>query len=409
MNYEIPDSGVVQFAAMKREKTVVIIGGGIGGLALAACLRVRGEGRVRAIVYEQAEELKEVGAALGVWPNAGRVLAWLGVYERLKAESYVAPAGVLRDSCGRVLMRMDGMKTGGDLPMVFAHRAGLLEAIRSAVPPEWIVLGKRCEGIEHEAEEVRARFADGSFSEWGDGLVGADGIRSVVRRETLGDGETIYRGYVAWRGVAEFESNDAIGETWGCGRRFGFIPVGNGRVAWWAAANDRAPEETLKRGPVAWKAEVLKLFGGWHSPIRAVVEATPGDAVLCNAICDREPVARWGDGAVTLLGDAAHPMTPNLGQGACMAIEDAAVLAQAVDAIPGAETAFRVYEATRAERTALVVRESLKFGRMGQWGNPLACAMRNWMVRVMPGGGVEEKFRRLWAYDAWETPLVMPG
>ena len=396
---------------MKREKTVVVIGGGIGGLALAACLRVRGEGRIRAVVYERADELKEVGAALAVWPNAGRVLEHLGAFGWLKERAHVAPAGALRDWRGRELMKM--VRVEGEMPMVFLHRAVLLEAVRRAVPEGWVVLGKRCVGIERGESGVRARFGDGGFSEWGDGLVGADGVRSVVRAEILRDGEARYRGYVAWRGVAEFKTEkgdgEIVGETWGCGRRFGFIPLGNGRVGWWAAANVRRPEETLKRGPVAWKQDVLKLFGGWHAPIRAVLEATPGEAVLCNAICDRVPVKRWGEGAVTLLGDAAHPTTPNLGQGACMAIEDAAVLAQAVDALPGVETAFRVYEATRAERTARVVRESLKFGRMGQWGNPLACALRNWMVRVAPGGGVEKTFRELWAYDAWNVPLVMPG
>ncbi|MGN6370820.1 MAG: FAD-dependent monooxygenase [Phycisphaerae bacterium] len=388
-------------------KKVVIIGGGLGGLALAACLRVRAAGRVEAVVYEQAEELREVGAGLAVWPNAGRVLERLGVFGWLRERSHEAPVGALRDWRGRELMKM--VAAQGEVPMVFAHRAVLLEAVRQAVPEGWVRLGKRCVGVERGAEGVRARFGDGTVSEWGDGVVGAEGVRSVVRGEVLGDGEARYRGYVAWRGVAEHYGEEVVGETWGCGRRFGLIPLGAGRVAWWAAANDRSPEETLRNTPGRWKEEVLEMFGGWHAPIRQVVEGTAEEAVVCHAICDRAPVERWGEGAVTLLGDAAHPMTPNLGQGACMAMEDAAVLAHALDAVPGVETAFRVYEATRMERTGGVVRESLRFGRMGQWGNPVACAVRNWMVRRVGGRGVEEKFRGLWGYDAWDVPLVMPG
>src|SRR5262249_50724391 len=158
-----------------------------------------------------------------------------------------------------------------------------------------------------------------------------------------------------------------VGETWGRGRRFGFIPLGGGRVGWWATANKPGAEgqNTCLRSREQWKEELLELFAGWHQPIPALLEATPPEAMLCNAIMDR-PVfpaaksqARWGNGPITLLGDAAHPTTPNLGQGACMAIEDAAVLAHAVAAVPSVEAGFRVYEATRMKRTAMIVRESL--------------------------------------------------
>src|SRR4051794_35888118 len=157
MDYEIPDWGfAVQFAAMKREKTVVIIGGGIGGLALAACLGggggggggvfeqgggVRGGGGAVAGGADAGGGVGEVGAALAVWPNAGRVLERLGVFGWLRERSHEAPAGALRDSSGRVLMKM--MRVEGEMPMVFSHRAILLEAVRRAVPEGWVRLGKR--------------------------------------------------------------------------------------------------------------------------------------------------------------------------------------------------------------------------------------------------------------------------
>jgi len=391
-------------------KTLLIIGGGIGGLTAAACFHARSAGRVQPIVYERAEELKEVGAAIAVWPNAGRILKHLGLLEKLMPRSYVAPAGALRDASGQILKRM--LTADGKIPVMFAHRAELLAAILSAVPSDSIHLGKRCVNIERGEQGVRAVFADNTFSPWANGLIGADGIHSIIREKTIADGNPLYRGYVAWRGVATFESEEIVGETWGRGKRFGFIPLGNGRVGWWAAANDPTPEETLKRTPPQWKSDVLKLFGEWHLPIRQVIEATPAESVLCNAIADRPappPNKPWGEGAVSLLGDAAHPTTPNLGQGACMAIEDAAVLAYAVDAIPEVPTALRVYEATRTERTAKIVTESLKFGRIGQWKNPLACAARKCLIRFGPERRLRKQFQELWNYDAWNVPLLMPA
>ena len=125
-------------------------------------------------------------------------------------------------------------------------------------------------------------------------------------------------------------------------------------------------------------------------------------------ICDRNHSATWGEGVITLLGDAAHPSTPNLGQGGGMAIEDAAVLARAVYAVPNLTAAFQVYEATRRERTERIVRESLSLGRIGQWKNPLACALRDFMIRHASERRLQRMFQELWVYDAWTVPFIMP-
>ncbi len=326
---------------------IVIIGGGIGGLALAGCLAKRG---IAASVFEKARELREVGAAIAVWPNAGRVLAKLGVLEELAKHGHIPPVGAMRSMTGRILKRMVDLKL--DVPTIFTHRAQLHAALLEAVPGGLgggaVHLDKACVAIEYRDvnRQVRAKFSDGTFSEWADGLVGADGIHSFVREQILGDGPPIYRGYVAWRGVAEFNSGEEmVGETWGNGERFGFIPLGGGRVGWWATANKSEAQagELCRQTPASWKEELLRRFNSWHTPIREVLERTVDSALLCNAICDREPLqgtAGWGKGIVTLMGDAAHPTTPNLGQGGCMAIEDAAVLAHAVAAIPSVEGAF---------------------------------------------------------------------
>jgi 2-polyprenyl-6-methoxyphenol hydroxylase-like FAD-dependent oxidoreductase len=388
---------------------LIIIGGGIGGLATAGCLRLRG---FESTVYERTAELREVGAALGLWPNATRILKRLGVLEELMKHAHVPPVGALRDWRGRLLVRMAALET--DVPTVFAHRADLHRALLQAVPPETLHLNKACTSVQRHENQVRALFADGTHSEWADGLIAADGIRSTVREALLADGAPIYRGYVAWRGVADYPSagtgGDIVGESWGRGERFGFIPLGKGRAGWWATANKPgvAGQNTCAQTQAEWKKEILTRFGHWHAPIPKLLEATPESAILCNAIMDRAPPAPgrpWGEGPMTLLGDAAHPTTPNLGQGACMAIEDAAVVAHALAEIPDISAAFRAYEQTRVARTARIVRESLKLGSLGQWENGIACALRNFMVRFSPTGGIEKQFRELWFYDAWDAPL----
>lgn len=387
---------------------IVIIGGGIGGLAAAGCLQARG---IEATVYERTAELREVGAALGLWPNATRVLKKLGVLEALVEKSHVPPAGVLRDWRGRELMQMAELES--DVPTVFAHRAELHRALLRALPAARLHLNKTCTGVQQNGQQMRAVFADGTFSEWADGVVGADGIRSVLREFTLRDGTPTYRGYVAWRGVAEFEpGQEIVGESWGRGQRFGFIPLGCGRTGWWATANKPGPEgqKTCGLSQAQWKRELRVRFAAWHEPIGKLLAATPEAAFLCNAIMDRTPpkVPRaWGDGPMTLLGDAAHPTTPNLGHGACLAIEDAAVLAHAVAAHATDMTrAFRAYERARFARTADIVRQSRKMGALGQWENGLACAWRNFMVRHMPLGDMRKRIRRLWDYDAWEAAVT---
>ncbi len=385
---------------------IVIIGGGIGGLAAAGCLKVRG---IESTVYERTAELREVGAALGLWPNATRVLRHMGVLEALVQRAHVPPVGELRDTTGKTLVKMAALET--DAPTVFAHRAELHRAMLSILPKESVHLNKACTGVQRNGAQVRAVFVDGTFSEWADGLIGADGIRSVFREATLRDGKPTYRGYVAWRGVAEFEPGvEIVGESWGRGERFGFIPLGCGRVGWWATANKPGDEgqKTCGLSQAQWKRELLDRFEEWHAPIGKLLHATPEIAILCNAIMDRTPPKApraWGDGPLTLLGDAAHPTTPNLGQGACMAIEDAAVVAHALATVPDVAQAFRAYERARFARTARIVRDSRKMGAMGQWSGGFACWMRNLMVRMMPEGGMRKQFRELWNYDAWNVAV----
>ena len=222
--------------------SILIIGGGIGGLSAAIALRKLG---IEAHVYERASTPSEFGAAISLWPNATRVIRHLGILDDLLGQSHLPPAATLRDWRGPILRQMTSFQT--DAPSLFTHRATLHACLLAAVPASTIHFGKVFTRFELENGKVRAHFADGSESPWYDGLVGADGMRSAVRGQLLNDGEPRYRGYIAWRGVATFPSDGVVGESWGRGQRFGFIPLGRERVGWWATANDRTPDETLKQ------------------------------------------------------------------------------------------------------------------------------------------------------------------
>jgi 2-polyprenyl-6-methoxyphenol hydroxylase-like FAD-dependent oxidoreductase len=381
---------------LSASKRAVIIGGGIGGVSAAIALRRVG---LEVEVFERAPELKEVGAGITLWSNAVRALRHIGVGDELAAVSTPLDRSQIRTWRGKVLSEVSlgevGRKIGA--PSIGIHRADLLDVLVRAVPCHLIRLGATCVGFEQDAGTVTARFADSSRAT-GDLLIGADGLRSQVREQVLGAQKPRYGGYGAWRGVARFEHPDyppgLTALSIGRGSEVGMLPIGKGRTYWFASINRPEGRPAAAGGH---KSEALDMLRRWHSPIPALIEATDASAILYNDICDREPVRRWGEGRVTLMGDAAHPTTPHLGQGACQAIEDAVViarrLAQLVDGGDVAGT-LRAYEAERYDRTAAIVYDSRKLGKMLRLRNPVACWLRNTLLRLTPHSRMERDFMR---------------
>jgi 2-polyprenyl-6-methoxyphenol hydroxylase-like FAD-dependent oxidoreductase len=353
----------------------IIIGGGIGGMALAAALERVG---ISYEVHEQAEELREVGAGLTLWSNALLALGRLGAAQGLMTQGAIVARLEVRTAQGRVLAVTPlarAAKQFGVPGSLCVHRAEILGELMRRSDPTRTRLRSRCIHIEERNDEVMARFEDGHEVR-GDFLVGADGLHSVVRARQLGDTPLRYAGYTCWRGVASLQqtalASDTAFEAWGRGRRFSIHHCGRGRLFWWATHNEppHGTDSVLGR-----KADVEKLFSTWHDPIPSVIAAT--QQILRNDILDRPPTRIWGRGRVTLLGDAAHPTTPNLGQGACQAIEDAVVLADQLRSAAHVESGLRAYEALRRQRTARITTESLRLGWVCQWQNPLACWLRD--------------------------------
>lgn len=359
-------------------KNAIIIGGGIGGLAAAIALRQAG---FAVKVFERSPELKEVGSGLSLWKNALAALDRLGVLDAANTLGVSAQQGAFRTPDGRILLKMKAgthEETTAEGVILLLHRAELLNLLLDAVGRDAVTVGASCVGIDQTERGVTARFEDGREAT-GDLLIGADGLRSVVRETLFGPAKPNYAGYTAWRAVVPFEIGRlAPGETWGRGQRFGQWGMAHGRAYWYAT-------QTVPEGqgdpPQGRKPGLLDLFRGWHSPIEALIEATEESAILRNDVFDRPPLAHWSVGRAGLLGDAAHPMTPDMGQGACQAIEDAVILADCLRAQPDIPQALRDYEARRIPRTSRVVRESRQAARIAQWSNPLACRFREALLQ----------------------------
>ncbi|MFO7544329.1 MAG: FAD-dependent monooxygenase [Trueperaceae bacterium] len=389
------------------------MGAGIGGLAAAIALARQGWS---VDVYERAPSIEMVGAGLSLWRNALTALDAIGLGDAVRETSVPGPAAMLRTADGAPLsdlgQKRAAEEAGAPALSVVMHRADLQRVLLEGAERVGVRLhlGKTCVAFSEDARSnaadvasggnagVTVRFDDGGTA-FGDLLVGADGIRSVVRGELHGHEAPRYAGYIAWRGVTRFDhARLLVGESWGHGQRFGQLPMRDGQVYWFAVANAPAGTVAVRKTAAgeaarpaeidgaAEKVEVLRRFGNWHAPIRDLVEATDASAILRNDIADREPLTTWGRGRVTLLGDAAHPMTPNLGQGACQALEDAVVLARELARTQDVEVGLRAYEAERAPRTRAIVLRSRQMGAMGQWENPAAVTLRNAIMRILPAG-----------------------
>lgn len=361
----------------------LIAGGGIGGLAAAVALQRAGQ-RVR--VFERAEAVRASGLGITLSPNAMVALDALGLASTVLDLGVRLSGGELRSADGRVLapLWMDAMEARHGLPSVGIERGRLLDALLAAAGAASVRTGAECVGFREEVGGVCALLAGGE-AVWGRALVGADGAGSAVRQQITGPATARYAGYTCWRGLAEI-GPDAVGERgffemWGEGLRFGGIPVSERRFLWYAVAN--AP-----RGGRDDDGEVLTMlrrrFRDFAAPVRELLGHTAPGGVIRTDIEDRPPLWRWGSGPVTLLGDAAHPMTPNMGQGASQALEDAVVLGRCVARLPDAAGALRAYERARRQRAAGFVAMSRWAGRAGQLAHPWACAARDAALRAFP-------------------------
>ncbi|RAL22339.1 FAD-dependent oxidoreductase [Lujinxingia litoralis] len=390
--------------------SVVVAGAGIGGLSLAHCLAEEG---VAVQVLERFEEVREVGAGILLGPNASSVLYRRGLGEALERVSAPMTKVGIGSNRGELFVTRELKSEEWPGPFRMIHRAALQATLYDAAqgaPEVEVHLGAAVQGFESVAEQgVRVLRGGGTGLE-GVALIGCDGLNSAVRRQ-LHPAEPAprYLGYTCWRGITEpFEhpgfEHGALWELQGHGLRVGVSYVDESRVYWWATAN--AAEGGRDGEDV--RAELVARYRDFPDYFLAMVEGTQAAHILRNDIYDRPPRQDWGRGVVTLLGDAAHPMAPNLGQGACSAIEDAALLAARLGEVlkrGGASdeevsAALRRYEGERVERTAMLQKRSRQLGVVGQWSSAPAVWLREAAMRRAPVSVLEEQQAVIWGYEA---------
>jgi 2-polyprenyl-6-methoxyphenol hydroxylase-like FAD-dependent oxidoreductase len=362
-----------------RPARALIAGAGISGLAAGIALRQAG---MDVEVLERSRELREVGAGLMLWPNGTRALQSLHV----KVTALMVQRISFCNCRGRQLMEAPvesiAKRYGSDV--AFVHRAALQAALVSAFGMDHLRLGSAVVGFEEDRAQVAVKLNDGTIRT-GDLLVGADGLRSVVRRQLIGDGDPVYLGSTIWRGIVgadQIALPRALGINWvGPGSEFLAFHLTDGRIYWAGVTKEPAGERPGKGGH---KVDLLQRFGSWAEPVPALITATDEAAILRNDMYDRPPTRQWSRGRVTLVGDAAHPMTPNSGQGACQALEDAVALGETVKRESDLSEALGLYERRRLRRANRVVTMSRQATRTVQIENPLLCSVRDTAARLLP-------------------------
>lgn len=360
----------------------IVIGSGIAGLAAALALRRVG---LSVTVYERAPELTEIGAGISLWANALRALDHIGIGQAVRAVSLPMTQSEFRVRNGHVVAGSfeaapfeRRLRTAPFVAMT--HRADLVATLAARLPAGTTRYGFECTAAETQGQRAIVRFKSGHTDE-ADLLVGADGIHSGVRAALLGPSEPRYAGYTCWRGICPRPVSldpGHLAEWWGRGQRFGITTLPGDHVYWWATKNEPAGGRATDE-----RADVAAAFGEWADPVPRLIADTPAVHVLRNDISDRPPARRWAVGRVVLIGDAAHATTPNLGQGGCLAIEDAAVLARHVGGCPDLKRGLASFVAERHPRTSAITRESRRFGRIGQWEGRVPSQMRDALFSLL--------------------------
>jgi salicylate hydroxylase len=390
---------------MQRTPRIAVIGGGIGGLTAAHALRRRG---FEVKVYEAAPELKEIGAGVALGPNAMKALRSLDLEGPVRAVAWESEYQLLRNwRSGRIISktpRRGYLSQRYGATGCTAHRADLLDVLAAGLPRDLVTLGARCVGVETDANVATARFTDGTEIE-ADVIVGADGIHSVVRASLFGPGAPRFTGKICWRCLVPVDAvpggmstNDNA--TWlGPHGAVVVYLVRRGELVNVVAHydNDSWTEESWIRE--CDRAEVIENYRGWHESLLRLFSAS--ERHYKWALYDRDPLPQWSKGCVTILGDAAHPMLPYLGQGACQAMEDGCVLGAALDAMPDdPRAALQLYERVRLPRANRVVLSARERGEDNHLVSPWAALKRDAFIALRRRFGVDPTGRgSAWIFD----------
>ena len=345
---------------------IAIVGAGLGGLAAAVALHKKG---FNVEVYEKAQDFRPVGGGLGLLPNGSKILDKIhpGIVEEIKNLSCHVKETVLKNTQGENILtrRSNRFEDNYGYPLISVWWWRLQQTLASKLPTNMIHLNHRCTGFSQDDEGVDIYFdnqEDSKKTIRADLLIGADGIKSVVRRNLIADGEAHFLNSMSWRAVIKSNQDLLYPEQMGFvkgHREFMYLlNVGNGEIAW--LYRRKSEDYSLSANKDEAKSRVLNQIAEWGKPLRSLVEETPSERILEGGICDRLPIDSWSKGRVVLLGDAAHPMAPAAGQGANSSFEDAWVLAECLSNASNISEAFANYEQRRIPRLKIIQNRSRK-------------------------------------------------
>ncbi|PSR51897.1 monooxygenase [Adhaeribacter arboris] len=375
---------------------ISIIGAGIAGLTTAIALKKAG---FETEVFEAASEIKPVGAGLGLAPNAIKAFYELGIAEKIIPLGRRLPHFKITNAAGSILSFTDSQAISAryGIDNFTIHRYALHQALLQELDGTPIYIGKKVIGLTKEGKELIIQFQDGS-SHKTPYLIIADGIHSVLRNKLVPHATIRYAGYSCWRAVIEGTgiAQEGASETWDTAGRFGIVPLKDNQIYWFACINAPEKSEKFKNFRVQ---DLYAHFHQFHAPVPQILSKTKDEQLLHHDIFDLDPLPHFVYDNVLLVGDTAHGMTPNMGQGACQAIEDAVVLGKELERNTTIEAALQAFERRRLKRTEKIILRSRNIGRIAQTSNPILAGIRNAMLRITPASAQTKQFDMLYNID----------
>ncbi|MBL1407767.1 FAD-dependent monooxygenase [Sphingobacterium faecale] len=374
----------------------LIIGGGVAGLTAAIALQSIGRDFR---LFEQSQLLQGIGAGFGLAANAMQALEILDLKAEIEQLGYYIDNYNIRSEKGEILFSPDTKRISEQYSQKnFAiHRADLHAYLLSKIQRDHIILGKRAQKLEQEENVVRVFFEDGSVYT-AKYLIIADGVKSRLRQQLVPSSTPRYAGYTCWRATIDNSDIqlDTGFETWGRAGRFGVTPLVDNRIYWYACVNGKPNSPAFKNTTTN---DLWKRFQHYHAPIPKILAATQDKNLIWSDIIDIEPLQHLAYHNILIIGDAGHATTPNMGQGACQAIEDVAVLIDELKRDKTTVEAFRSFEKRRLARTRYITETSQQIGHIAQWENPYLITLRNTLAKILPNRIKQHSLSKLLSKD----------
>ena len=370
--------------------TIDIIGGGIGGLTTAIALSQKG---ISSRIFEQAEVIKPVGAGIILASNAMQIYEKLGLKESIEKHGhYISSMNITRPNLSSLsAVDLTFFERKHKVKNIAIHRGILQQILIDHLQNVDLKLDYRLSSIEMKTNGQTITFENGERFE-SSLLIGADGLMSKVRQHIFPDTSIRHAQQICWRGITNFDLPNhlkhELNEAWGKGHRFGFVQLADHKVYWYALKTSSDFESDRS------SEHLTDYFEGYAPIVNEIIQATPKDQIITAEIADLKPTEHWYKDQICLIGDAAHATTPNMGQGACQAIEDAFVLAHCLQQYDTPK-AFEHFQNVRLKKAHQVVKMSWQLGKISHWSNPLLARLRNQLIQLTPASVNRKQTERI--------------